>query len=251
MITYTKNGVNIAEVFFDEPAQPPRVDVVRYQQTCKRRSGTAVEEFHTLEIDLTPSEEEIFGQMHGSRRYHLRRALKESLTYEYTVGDLNWLEEFLSFWADFAATKHLQPANRARLTSLCRAGMLDLSRMRDEDGQVLVWHVFMRANGRARGIHSPSIYRGLESRERNLVASANLCLHWKDMLRFKSEGCRVYDLGGWYAGQTDEDLLSVNRFKEGFGGRIVCCYNINTGRTLKGMAAVYAREALMAWRSRR
>ncbi len=250
MITYTKSGVRIAEVFFDEPAQPPSVDVVRYQQSSEEQSGTHGEEFHTIEIDLAQTEDEILSQMHSGMRQRVRRSLKEEFIYDHSMGNLAWLDEFLAFWLGFAAVKHLPPANRVRLTALARAGMLDLTRVRDEFGDVLVWHIYMKANGRARLIHSASQFRGRESTDRNRISMANLFLHWRDIVRLKAEGVDVYDLGGWYAGQTDAALLNINRFKEGFGGRIVRSYNVDAGKTLKGVVAVYARQALMAWRSR-
>jgi hypothetical protein len=250
MITYTNRGVRIAEIFFDEPATAPRVDVVRYQQSPEERPGTAAEEFHTIELDLTVPADQVLAQMHSGMRQRVRRALKEPLTYEHST-DMAALERFLAFWEQFAAVKKLAPANRIRLTSLCRAGLLDLARVRDEFGDVLVWHVYMKTHGRARLIHSASLFRGLESTDRNRISLANVFLHWHDIVRLQADGIAIYDLGGWYAGQTDAALLNINKFKEGFGGRIVRTYNVDAGRTFKGVVAVYARQALMAWRARR
>jgi hypothetical protein len=54
------------------------------------------------------------------------------------------------------------------------------------------------------------------------------------MLRFKAAGISVYDLGGWYEGDTDRAKLDINRFKEGFGGSIVKTFNQEFGITPKG-----------------
>jgi hypothetical protein len=41
-------------------------------------------------------------------------------------------------------------------------------------------------------------------------------LHWLDLVEFKKLGVQYYDFCGWYAGETDEALLNVNKFKEQF-----------------------------------
>ena len=52
------------------------------------------------------------------------------------------------------------------------------------------------------------------------------------------------DLGGWYSGQEDAEKLNVNKFKEGFGGRVAAQYNTDRGVTLKGVLAVQLRRAV-------
>jgi hypothetical protein len=54
------------------------------------------------------------------------------------------------------------------------------------------------------------------------------------MLRFKRAGVALFDLGGWYAGLEDKELLAINFFKEGFGGRIVKTFHCTRAETAKG-----------------
>jgi hypothetical protein len=57
------------------------------------------------------------------------------------------------------------------------------------------------------------------------------------MLEFRDSGVPMYDLGGWYEGVTDSKRLSINRFKEEFGGTIVTEYNCVRGLSPLGRLA--------------
>ena len=63
------------------------------------------------------------------------------------------------------------------------------------------------------------------------------------MLTFKSEKIRMYDFGGWYAGSEDEKRLGINRFKEGFGGKIAYGYDCVEPVSLKGRIYLMLRAA--------
>jgi lipid II:glycine glycyltransferase (peptidoglycan interpeptide bridge formation enzyme) len=56
------------------------------------------------------------------------------------------------------------------------------------------------------------------------------------MRRFKAQGVRWYDLGGWYHKADDEEKLRINRFKEGFGGQVAKNYLCVAYPTWKGKA---------------
>jgi lipid II:glycine glycyltransferase (peptidoglycan interpeptide bridge formation enzyme) len=50
-------------------------------------------------------------------------------------------------------------------------------------------------------------------------------LHWEDILYFKANGFKVYDLGGVSMDTTNQDRQAINKFKECFGGILVKEYN--------------------------
>ena len=77
----------------------------------------------------------------------------------------------------------------------------------------------------ARLVHSASWFRAADKAQQAVNSRANRYLHWMDMLRLRELGFASYDLGGWYSGQEDVEKLNINRFKEGFGGRVVPQYN--------------------------
>jgi lipid II:glycine glycyltransferase (peptidoglycan interpeptide bridge formation enzyme) len=58
------------------------------------------------------------------------------------------------------------------------------------------------------------------------------------MLAYRNQGIEKFDLGGWYNGTTDQARLGINKFKEGFGGKVVCEYEGEQILSLKAWAAV-------------
>ena len=146
------------------------------------------------------------------------------------------LQEFCEFYNAFAMSKRLAHANRAKLSALASANRLWLSRAAGPDGSPLVWHAYIRQGRRARLLHSASLIRNSEA------GRANRFLHWQDMLALKGRDTPVLDLGGWYAGSTDQGKLRINQFKGEFGGAIVKTFNCDKALTMRG------RLALAAWR---
>lgn len=111
------------------------------------------------------------------------------------------------------------------------------------DGTVLVWHAYYVGQSRARLLHSASLFReASDSAFRTLVGRANRYQHWRDMLKLKADGLTTYDMGGWYAGSEDEAKLSINKFKEGFGGETVVEYHCEEAVSLKGKLYKIARR---------
>ena len=135
----------------------------------------------------------------------------------------------------FAALKGLLPLERARIDGMASAGALDLSVVKDSQGNVLVYHANYRTQHRATELYLPSLYRKLsDSAARNAIGRANRYLIWSDMLRYKEQGLKYFDFGGWYPGTADPALLKINEFKRGFGGQVVRTYQCEQILTLKG-----------------
>ena len=61
----------------------------------------------------------------------------------------------------------------------------------------------------------------------------------------KSAGISTYDFGGWYDGTTDQERLSINKFKEQFGGQVVKNYICEQALTLKGALFLRLRTSLL------
>ena len=119
--------------------------------------------------------------------------------------------------------------------SMAAAGVLDLSVAKDPRGNALVYHANYRDRCRATELELPSLYRKLsDSASRNAIGRANRYLIWSDMLRYKAQGLKYFDFGGWYPGTADPALLKINEFKRGFGGQVVRAYQCEQILTLKG-----------------
>ena len=191
-------------------------------------------------VDLNEDPDKLLGGMNSTTRNEVRRGYKDPIVVEFDANPaLATAEEFHAFYDRFAQAKKLAPANWMRLGSMQASGRLLLSRVKDTEGNALVWHCYLRDRSRARLLHSASVYRLNHSKEREkLVSRANRHLHWRDMLALRELGVATYDFGGWYAGREDKAMLRINSFKEGFGGRVVDLHNTYHGVTMKGRLAV-------------
>ena len=130
--------------------------------------------------------------------------------------------------------KIFQLANEKYLSVLANANVLDISRVRDKQGNDLAWHVYYQAKGRCSLLHTLLLFREhSDSTLRNCIGRANRFHHWQDMLRFKQLGVSIYDFGGWYEGNSDVERLRINNFKSGFGGVVVENHNCVQLITLK------------------
>jgi hypothetical protein len=74
------------------------------------------------------------------------------------------------------------------------------------------------------------------------IGRANRFHHWMDILDFQDEGMFQFDFGGWYPGSKDEARLSINRFKESFGGEVRTTYNGERALSSKGRAYLAVRS---------
>lgn len=247
MILIRSRWLTTAQLWFDEPLGDRKADVIQYMQRSQPLGGARCTEFHTILIDLSQSPEVLLSRMTKDTRYEIRRAGdKDGITHASWASDsAEALPRFCEFFDRFAASKHLPPANGRYLSLLAEGGQLDLSCARDAEGRELVWHAYYRGATRVRLMHSASLFReAADNAFRNLVGRANRYLHWQDMLRFRNEGIRIYDLGGWYAGQTDEEKLRINKFKEEFGGGRVRNYNCVMPVTVRGRFAFALKRLL-------
>ena len=251
MITYHKSPViRVAEFHFDEHVGTVRGDIVRYLWRSVPLAGVECAESHTLVLDLSNSADGLLANMHTETRYRIRRGEKDHFLYEVPCpAEPAVLEQFCQFYKRFAAGKHLVAANRARLSALANAGVLDLSSISDETGKVLVWHVHYRSPERARLFHSASLLPEVkEPALRARIGTANRYHTWSDMMRFKEHGTVLYDLGGWYGGSEDPEKLRINTFKRSFGGEIIREFNVELGATPVGRLALRLKTMMLACR---
>jgi len=94
--------------------------------------------------------------------------------------------------------------------------------------------MFYRDRQRVRSLHAASFYAEAGAKEaQRKIGRANRLLIWESMMRYQADGVQIFDLGGWYTGTTNTGLLGVNKFKEGFGGKVVCEYEGEQLKTLK------------------
>jgi len=228
-------------------------DIARLHSIPSPVSGAENTQSWTLLTDLCGTETELLSRLSRSTRTQVRRAEREGVTVErLNCNCPETLDGFERFFNRFANTKTgfrdvLNVSVQLHmLKRYATASMLEISRAIGLDGKPVVYHVFIVAGGRARVHHSASLFRESDnSAQRHFMGWANRFLHWCDMLYYLQNGYSLYDMGGWYAGRNDESLLRVNKFKEEFGGKVVCEYDAMVGCSLAGKMALIARDLIL------
>lgn len=239
--------ISVREVWFDEePKEVNNVDVLYYHHWTNPIIGIQCSEEHTILIDLTQDQDKLWKAVGKNTRYKIRRAEKEQTVYElWDTKNLDFLNEFFDFYDEFAMQKGLSKLNRPRLRNFMETRTLEISQSKSKDGTPLVWHAYYRDKTRSFLLYSASMFRSSTNTSyRNMIGRVNRYHHWQDILRFKNLGVSLYDFGGWYAGNKDQEKLRINQFKEEFGGEVVRLFNCAQGVSLKGKLYLRLREIL-------
>ena len=237
MHIHTSRFLVRGEVWFDSEPGQARVDWILYRQRSHAVPGARWRYFHTVVLDLNQSAEALQQQMHNSTAYKIRRARdKDKVVCECrNPVSCEMLDGFEEEYKRFAAIKGLTPLDRPLLDQLAKDGCLELSHVKDHGGKPLAYHVYYHSPDRSCLLHAVSFYQLLsDSVARNAMGRANRYLYWRDILRHQEQGLKLFDFGGWYPGSTNHELLEINRFKEGYGGRVVREYNCEKIVSLKG-----------------
>jgi hypothetical protein len=248
MIAYRKKFVRIVECWNGEDVDASGADLKRRLQQPQPLSGMICREFHTVLLDLTLDSDAIFSGMKRGTRYEIARAIRhDDLRYGCSSGsEPKSLAEFSGHADRFLTQKRQPKVARKWLALLAAAGLLELTHVSDPAGNTLVWHAYHCSRQRATLLYSVSFFRDNPSAcIRQMIGRANRYHHWQDMLRFKSLGISIYDLGGWYDGQEDLERLAINKFKEQFGGEVVTNYICEQALTLKGALFLRLRTRLL------
>jgi len=247
MLTYRSRFLARAEVWYDnEPDDSPSVDWILYYRRSNPIPGALTRVIYTYAIDLTQNRDLLLANLNKDTAYKIRRARERDhiLCRCCDPRDQAVMDRFEQMYNAFATVKGLAPLDRARIEGMAAAGVLDLSVAEDPQGNALVYHANYRDRHRATSMELPSLYRKLSnSAERNLIGRANRYLMWSDILRYQEQGLKCFDFGGWYQG-NDPEMLKINDFKKGFGGRVVREYQCERILTLKGWAVLHAARLL-------
>lgn len=236
--------------FGQRPRKGALPDIARLYSIPEPLKGAINIESWTLLTDLTGTESDLLALLDKDTRNNVRRAEREGISVEiFDSHDLNILPEFDNFYHKFSDSK---PEVRDvlkisiqlhMLKKIAQAGMLEVSRAMGRDGEPLGYNVFIVTDGRARLLHSASLFReGQSGERRQYLGRASRYLQWQNMLHFKRQEYSKYDMGGWYAGKDNQSLLRINQFKEEFGGRVVCEYDAIYGCTLLGRSLLPFRS---------
>jgi lipid II:glycine glycyltransferase (peptidoglycan interpeptide bridge formation enzyme) len=204
--------------FHRTPSTVDAARAVHYVQAreCGHVRGFIRQPFLTPLVDLCRESDGLLQSYAKNTRYEIRRARAEGVS----CGLEDDLARFVEFYNSFAATKDLSGLNLRELQHYASHLLVTKA---TREGNVLAMHSYLLdpQEKRARLLHSASLFRTtLTSEDSQRSGRANRLLHYQDMLHCRELGMGEMDLGGYHR-SSDLALLSVNKFKESFGGNIV------------------------------
>lgn len=214
IVTYTQKWFSAVPMIGDS------IRLVMYTQSrfVGIRPGFARKPFFTKLVNLGIGRGELLDHCEKKTRYEINRADRDGT--EFTVeGDL---EKFVEFYNLFADSKGLRRLRRREFIQQYGPHVIVTKAVHGNVDLVMHCYLIDRDVSRVRLLRSASLHRlQSSSADKSLIGRANRFLHYRDMLYFKGNGFRVYDLGG-YAHRTDDPVLRrINDFKDGFGGELV------------------------------
>ena len=236
MIVYSNRFLTYGISFYDDiySIKDNKIDVLRLDQYSRKYFYSHIHT--TLHIFLSKNESEIFENFEKNTKYEINRAKNKD---NITIRSLNLPEEkqlFYDFYSVFSEQKKLPPLGTRETDLLIEAGKFLIRAAFCADGTLLVMHSYILSNNRARLAHSASLFRDSgDNAFRTLTGRANRLLHWEDIVYFRQKGYSIYDLGGINTDKTNSETLSINKFKECFGGTVVNEYNSLLPVSLKGL----------------
>lgn len=176
--------------------------------------------FYTKLIDLTKTIEEINADIDKNTIYEVRRATKDGSQFRVCSSS----GEFLAFYNAFARDKKLKQISKDNISP--EENIVITEAIVDNVTKVMHAYLVDSAIHRTRLLYSASQHLSSTSTsERAIIGRMNRYLHLQDMLYFKELNYKVYDMGGYAFETKDEALLNINKFKDGFGGSLVCEYD--------------------------
>jgi hypothetical protein len=165
-------------------------------------------------IDLSPSEDDLFGAVSPKTQPLLRRALKEGIE----VRRIDW-REFL----DAYYVCHCETYTRTGVSPHPKAYFAGIANDIAPRGHAVLLAAFTRT-GEAIAFHNSArfgegaLYHTGCSREQALEIGANHLLLWRSILSAKQDGMRWFDVGTIIPGTADPKLKGLTLFKTRFGG---------------------------------
>jgi hypothetical protein len=247
MLIYRSRFLTRGEVWFDDEPDGTPVDWIYHRQRSSPVAKGRWKYFYTRLIDLAKSPAELLSEMDEKTVQKIEEAEeKDQMRWECCEArESQRMDDVETLWNQFAAATKSPRLDRDWLDKIIEAGALELSAVKDAEGNVLTYHLSYAGKRRAQDLIAVSRYSSVPSSAlRKRINRANCFGHWKTLVAFKDRGLRYFDFGGWYPGTTDMRLLGMNVFKKGFGGHVVREYDCAQILTLKGWLVLHVASFL-------
>ena len=247
LIKRKKSLLTIGEVFFPDQSEKVKVndfDIVIITQQAIETKGS--KKYNTLHINLTKSEDILKSELKKNTRNEIVRCqkkdeLKVLITDQPTSFQLS---NFIKFYNIFSKIRKLPAANKDKLFSLKNMNGLALGAIENAEGDVLVMHAYIISNKRVRLLYSASLHvNAYDRKTKSLIGRSNRRLHWEEMIFYKRKMFDIYDFGGLSLSDS-KTLSQIDKFKLGFGGKIITEYNEKIGVSMMGKITMFMYKAL-------
>jgi Acetyltransferase (GNAT) domain len=154
---------------------------------------TLYRDYDGFEIDLSSSEDTLFGRLHPPCRTCIRKAVRCGVSVEQASDD-EFAFEYYAQLEDVFAKQGLRPTYsidrvRALLRHLQPTGQLLLLRARNSEGRTIATGIFPAMYDRA-------YFWGAASWRSSQISRPNELIMWQAMLYWKSRGIQSFDMGG-------------------------------------------------------
>jgi len=205
--------------FSDRPTRAACLTLAEFKQ-CRSdgpRLGFVRRSFHTRLVDLRATPEEILTGFQPRTRSMVRQAQKLGVATQVEADR----GRFLQHYNVFAARRGLAELGDSHPLAGAGSTIVTAARL-GQRALVMRGYLVDRGAGRVRNLVScTELHAPDDAEARKFTGLAHRLLVLEDMLRFRSDGFRDYDFGGYALGTEDPKLASINRFKDSFGGRVV------------------------------
>jgi hypothetical protein len=165
-------------------------------------------------VDLSMSEDDLWGAVAKSARWTIRKARKAG----YRVERVDW-RDLLDALYDI----HVETYVRTGVPPHPRGYFEGMAAKTAPTGHSVLWAAFT-AGGEPIAFHNDACFRGSAmyhtgcSRQAALDDGANYLLFWEAMIGARRAGIRWFDCGAVFPGATDPKQIGLTLFKTRFGG---------------------------------
>lgn len=194
--------------------------LTEYKQSFIKHVLFKNEEFTTLWIDLEQSLDAIKKNFNKNYKNEINKAIRLNIYGEIETNN----ENFLILFNKFAKRKKLSLLNK-KMFSYYEPYLVITKAVLNQKSLVMHAYLVDEDIKIVRLLYSANSF---ESEDAKIIGYANKYLHFYDMKFFKEKGFKIYDFGGINLHSTDKEILGINRFKKGFGGKEVRLYNLTS-----------------------
>lgn len=237
-----KFGVVLEDVFFSEQISDYKgdADIITFYQ-CKEPYKNC-QNFYTLKIDLTQTEDEIFRSFSRTVRTEIKRMM-ENTQFHMEVLERpsdSELVDFMNYYNEFARLKKIPLVNYPLIKLLRDQNAFIISYMRGDNNEIWYCNTCILDEGNTiRGLHGCSgLAKATSVEEKKIICYSGRYLDYKLFLYGKEKGCKTADLGGIVKDERVKTMGGINQYKRGFGGSEYLEYKFYYPRTLKGKIAL-------------